>query len=140
MKTLPDKPSELIRLALHDLEEVEQLPGFRVNMNVWLSNIEEEGCAVCLAGAVMVRSLYQANDRNQLPTAAVPGMFDADTHAKLSALDYFRSGETEIALEYFEVPDPHRYESLNPGMYYENPAAFKKVLREMADYFEGEGL
>lgn len=60
MTTLPDKLSDLLELALGDLEKVEAMPEvYEVDMSDWhLPQRDEFGgrcgrCTVCLAGAVI---------------------------------------------------------------------------------------
>lgn len=73
--TLPDKPSELIDLALRDLADVESDPNYCVEMEVqWHASLYwyQSGrpkCAVCLAGAVMARSLHAPPNEIVTPAA-----------------------------------------------------------------------
>ena len=71
--TLPNKPSELIRVALRDLCKAEQTPWMRVNMSLWVSVRNVDGdeeylsggpntCVVCLAGAAVVGSVHGFDD------------------------------------------------------------------------------
>ena len=54
--TLPDKPSELIRLALSDLEKCEGDSRYEVDMNEWhVPTQKGHVCYVCLAGSVMAK-------------------------------------------------------------------------------------
>lgn len=57
---LPDKPSELIRLALKDLRKTErQFWKYKIDMDIWHSGKTStlSRCSVCLAGAVMAQTL-----------------------------------------------------------------------------------
>jgi hypothetical protein len=55
--TLPNKPSELIRVALKDLEEAERDPHYEVEMCTWHRPSSTTGvCTVCLAGSVLAKS------------------------------------------------------------------------------------
>jgi hypothetical protein len=86
--TLPDKPSELIRLALKDLREVEAMPHYKVDMGYWHGiPTGEKECLVCLAGAVMARHLG-ANPA--LPY--FPDNYSTDLQEKLHALNSLRQG------------------------------------------------
>ena len=52
----PEKPSDILRMGLDDLEKVEADPRFKVHMADWWR--EEEGfCRVCFAGSVMAKTL-----------------------------------------------------------------------------------
>lgn len=53
---LPSKLSDLLEVALKDLTSVRRSKRYHVNMAVWHTPIEGE-CQVCLAGAVMARTL-----------------------------------------------------------------------------------
>lgn len=94
MKTrLPDLPSALVRIACGDLHAAMRDPRYRVSMNFWhrpdkLDEPDNNTCAVCLAGAVMAKTLEVPLDRT-----AAPVDFDFDTHKKLNALDYLRAGQ-----------------------------------------------
>lgn len=51
---LPNKPSELIRVALKDLKKAERSPRYKINMDVW--HMPNGKCSVCFAGGVMAFS------------------------------------------------------------------------------------
>ena len=55
MRNLPNKPSELLIVARDDLEKC-IADGYFVRMGQWLSMLDGT-CSVCLAGAVMAKSL-----------------------------------------------------------------------------------
>ena len=63
MKELPNKRSELIKVAIADLELVEKDKNYTLNMDQWHVpiiedfNLDFKSCAVCLAVAVMAKSL-----------------------------------------------------------------------------------
>lgn len=57
-KQLPNKLSELLRIALEDLKKAEQSPEYIINMDNWsLYNGSTKKCEVCLAGAVVAIEL-----------------------------------------------------------------------------------
>lgn len=93
---LPDLPSELLLVALTDLEWIETHPesGYRVDMGQWhTAGVDGySGCRVCFAGAVMARRLDAPMH------TSYPGEFDDDTARKLSALDLFRKGAISVGL------------------------------------------
>lgn len=97
MKTSVDitklKPSELIRVALEDLEKCEADPRYRVDMSLWHEPHCGE-CYVCLAGAVMAQELGVGTTRRACPTS-----FDEDVRERLNALDGFRRGAVLNGLE-----------------------------------------
>lgn len=93
MKTLPNKPSELIRIALADLRECEADPNYDIHMSSWhqFNNVTRK-CQVCLAGAVIAKTF-------DLPIkkAISPSDFELSggerTSFKLYALDQIREGK-----------------------------------------------
>lgn len=95
MSRLPDKPSELIELALEDMAKVEAQPDrYQVHMLQWHAPmLGSRRCIVCFAGAVMAGTLGVPDD---LPVD--PDAFDDDTRAKLLALDAFRQGRVSVGL------------------------------------------
>jgi hypothetical protein len=111
--TLPDKPSELIRVALADLRKVEALPQiYRVNMDVWhrekrvpLESNEAPLCEVCLAGSMISQSLHANPNEHRGPED-----FDQETTWKLYALNEFRVGNVYDGLCYLSnVPSGRLY-------------------------------
>lgn len=91
-KQLPDKLSELIYIALEDLEKIEADPRYIIDMGTW--HMPNGKCAVCAAGAVMAKRLGAD------PTAHIsPSRFDDDTEAKLDAIDLLRCGYLDDAAD-----------------------------------------
>jgi hypothetical protein len=90
--TLPDKPSELLLVALEDLERAEKAAGVAVDMEVWYDDDGKE-CSVCFAGGCMVRVLevLPKELRNNLELA--PRDFCDTLRAKFLALNAFRTGD-----------------------------------------------
>lgn len=58
--TLPKIPSQLIRIALKDLEKAERTPKTRINMGTWYDT--NGSCTVCLAGSVMANTLKEQSE------------------------------------------------------------------------------
>ncbi len=129
MKTikLPEKPSELIRLALHDLKLTEKDPRYQVDMGSWHQRNSMSGkCEVCFAGAVLAKSIklkpyvdYRVID------------FDEVNGSKLAALDAFRKGLIEYALHELGIYN-HKFKDVEVPEYDENPSMFKKSIRKIA--------
>lgn len=95
---LPTKPSELIRLALGDLRKCEDDPDYIIDMISW----HEPGrntCYVCLAGAVMAKSLGADRYHDFEPDSF------ADVEYLLFALDHFRAGDIRSGLTNLGFPD-----------------------------------
>jgi hypothetical protein len=64
--TLPSKPSELLKLALADVEAAAKTPGYKIDMGTWHSGTAANSgyrgsgdglCTVCMAGSVLAMSL-----------------------------------------------------------------------------------
>lgn len=131
---LPDKASELILLALKDLEACERDDDYEICMGEWHSPMlidpaesEEEVCAVCLAGSVMAKSLGADLDELRQPN-------DFPEEKKLQGLNQVRVGLIKRAADHWEgfggVQD---YYDCIP--YEQDPAGFKAQMRQIAaDY------
>ena len=98
MNKLPDRPSELLKLAMTDLELVEKDKRYVIDMNTWHSPYNDK-CAVCMAGAVMAKEL-------ELPVHidSHPVHFQYDLMRKFNAINYFRTGNFEYAFRSLCVP------------------------------------
>jgi hypothetical protein len=135
MSSLPDKPSELIRVALWDLMQCEQDERYRIEMGIWHYAINDRDCAVCLAGAVIAKTF------GVLPTQVRdPSDFPPDVKRKLYALDCLRTS-TWWFLDTLGVAFPRlsAYE-FRPCDYKPDPAAFKRELADIADQLQEHGL
>lgn len=84
---LPDKASELLRLAVADSRAVSKLKSRTLDMNVYHTPLPGRKCAVCMAGAVMDRTL-RADPKRFL----MPGAFEPDTEEKLRRINCLRRG------------------------------------------------
>ena len=91
MTKLPDKLSELIRLALHDENAAHRSSRYEVDMSTWHS--PNGKCSVCFAGSVMAFSLEASIEDNYDPCD-----FDEDTQLKLKALHEVHVGDITAAL------------------------------------------
>lgn len=109
---LPSKLSDLLALALNDLKAVEADPNYTVDMKNW-HRPDKDVCAVCLAGAVMAKSLGVARDNS-----SNPDFFGKDVGLKLLDLDSLRCGV---------VPNDMRL-SRNVHSYRENPQAWREDM------------
>lgn len=136
MNDLPDKPSELIRVALRDLRRVEDNPNYKVDMMVWHMPDKNDGiCRVCLAGAVMA-GLGASPDEILNPYG-----YPARTVQKLCALNRFRQGRIDHGLNAMHIPTYEWYPSdrlVTP--YDRDPEEFQLQLTLMADELEKVGL
>lgn len=133
--TLPDKPSELIRLALADLALCAADPNYRIDMTDWHSP-DNGVCQVCLAGAVMAKSL------NAPPAAGLHWIDFPDNSHKIESLNDFRMGDVGRALAVLDidVPDDGDYvfnRTITP--YDKDPDAFMADMRHLADDLDAAG-
>ena len=85
------KPSELIRLALKDLEACEKDPDYEINMNVWHKPVGDQ-CMVCLAGAVMAQTFEMPKNRNS-------GIYQHEHATIFYGLDELRQGKVRLGVE-----------------------------------------
>ena len=128
-RTLPRKPSDLILLALKDFGSVERSVHYEVNMDEWHNPFDFGTCAVCMAGAVMARTL----NVNPLEKCN-PDDFTDGTKNKLIALDHLRTGSVGSAFELLG----RRYEkgalfdrTIVP--YYFSTVQFKRQMRKLSN-------
>lgn len=131
---LPDKPSELIRLALKDLARVKRDPRYSVDMGTWHGLDLRGKCHVCLAGAVMACRLPTDPSRSFHPENFSLGIED-----KLRALDQFRQGKMNRALEHLGVYDsPVADREVTPHAV--SPRRFRSDMLKLAKELEEVGL
>ena len=154
-KTLPDKMSDLIFLALHDLELVEKSPKHHVNMDYWHTPFDEaedlepeeavgldaEVCLVCFAGAVMSQTLGFDHEADVEPCHMRNVKEDPEQKGKLLALDYLRSGSVWSAFIRLNLDAPEKYHELRDITPYKaNPKEFKKQMLDLAYELKEDGF
>lgn len=81
---LPKKLSDLIEVALADLDACESDERYEINMHVW-HDVKGDKCSVCLAGAVMAKTLGSVK-------STWPQKFPPDIEDDLELLDRLRMG------------------------------------------------
>ena len=96
---LPRIPSELLKRALEDFDACVADRNYHLDMRK--SHDGHNLCSVCLAGAVMAKSLHAPRDKD-----CVPEHFPGDAGA-LDALDHFRQGSIRAGLDSLDI-DYHR--------------------------------
>lgn len=97
-KELPDKLSDLLELALNDASKLNR-DRYSMDSDVWHRNAQERydgKCGVCLAGAVMARTL-------KVPHRATCELDNVSNderrlYDKLAAIDFARMGRIDEAL------------------------------------------
>ena len=141
-KQLPDKASDLIDLALDDLEKCEKDPRYKIDMKEW-HTLYGQTCLVCLAGSVMAQTLQV-----QLDFTFCENRLDKNTEEKLDGLDWFRTGGIEAGLQsifgyretFSDIEDKALKKRItNITQYKENPSQFKQDMRRMAEFLREEG-
>ena len=98
---LPDKPSELLELALSDLAQAERSSKYEVVMSEGHWHTEDGVRLACVARAVMAGTLKVDRFKKRSPDGS-----ETDTEKKLRALDYFRTGDLGLALEFLGIDHP----------------------------------
>lgn len=127
---LPKLASDLIELALNDLEKCEADPRYQINMGTWHKPIKgsEAVCAVCFAGAVMAQTNMVDINENHNGSA----LSDADED-RIDALNEFRCGYIREGLDRMGltindgVPDD--FDAADYRVY---PAKFKAEMKALA--------
>lgn len=133
---LPRLPSALIQISLHDLAETERLKTkYKIDMSDWVAKQGGGKCAVCLAGAVMVRRLGAKPTRD---ADVYPSDFKKNER-QINAINHLREGEVVEALHELGISV---FETNNREItdYHENKAVFKKQMKQLASELEAEGL
>lgn len=152
VRSLPGRPSELIRVGLRDLRAVEADPQYRVNMWAWHQMDEQrETCQVCMAGAVLAKTL----GRRPTQDLGTPDELGPDTAAKMHALDLFRTGDLvgglcTLGTENLDIDDEtaeEAHEEFHDGVedyvfpeHGADPEEFHAAMERMADLLESYSL
>ena len=138
------KPSQLIELALTDLELVEKDNRYNINMASWHTPRTQldtpkkrQYCDVCLAGAVMSMTL-KASPKFQKSPDSFP-----EVQKELYALDRFRQGDidgglSELGFSLSQRKELPRDMIINPYSY--SSALFKADMRSMVLLLQQHGL
>ena len=131
---LPDKPSELILLALNDLKKCEADPGYEIGMDEWHQPLYYNVCEVCFAGAVMAKTLGAEKRISKVPECYK----DKNNNNKLRALNYFRIGNVRDGMVLMGLDFP----IIEWGVadYRHDPKEFHKDMEALAAYLKRHGL
>jgi len=132
MIKLPEKPSDLILLAVNDLEACEQSDDYHIDMGDW--HVPHEKCCVCFAGSVMAQSL-----KGVIASNLGPQNFGDYNQIRLRALDRFREGYIEAGLERMGFGD-QVFDGRDAITYEHYPTKFKQQMRQLASDLAAEGL
>ena len=137
MKTvkLPDKPSELLRLAMDDLAKCEGSKKYVVHMDIWHSgNVGLDKCLICLAGAVMSKTLgCPITEHSSL------SYYSIRVANKLRAVNFFRKGDVNLALSCMQIKC---LSFLNRRIipYKDDPKLFRQDMNKLIRDLRKEGL
>jgi len=141
MVGLPDTPSNLISLALEDLIKVEKIEQYEVNMDQWHCPSVAYGgdflfCHVCFAGAVMAMTM-----KSSIVHYCDPKSFENPISDKLHALEYFRHGSVDLALDYMgiKVTRGNQFDREIPT-YKVDKRKFKSAMSRLARDLKEAGL
>jgi len=141
--SLPNKPSELIRLALRDLRTLETCKDYSINMATFHKPDGLTKCEVCLAGAVMACTLCVPKHQRASPMSFtdIIGYTPSRLEKKLLAINCLRVGCPEEACLFLG-----RTTSLKPRfitLYHKNRRCrrynFFKDMNQLADDLAQEG-
>jgi hypothetical protein len=89
---LPELPSDLIEVAVHDLELCRADPRYEINMGAWHRPFDEV-CHVCLAGSVLAKTFHADPHAFATPHYVIDGTLENVTYWQLHALDSLRHGK-----------------------------------------------
>ena len=142
MSKLPDKASELIMLALSDLNTIRSTEGYKIDMENWHLPLgqSERTCYVCLAGSVMANTL-KAGFKERM----APHYYPEDIADKLSSLDDFRQGWVYSGLLKLgvstSVTAKRKGSDYYPVVpYWEDPEGFFRSMTDLANHLAMRGL
>lgn len=135
MITLPDLPSALIRVALADLKVCEADPLYDVRMLFWHQPNQRDVCYVCLAGAVIAKSLSVQKDHR-----AEPDDFEVEVGDKLHAINSFRTGDVNTGLVSLGLKPIDLPRKDMVGYTRASPQQFHKQMGLLAQELEEVGL
>lgn len=134
---LPRRLSDLLELAIEDLEKCEANGRYDIDMGHWHLPLRD-GCAVCLAGGIMAQTMgVDVKTKVRYPWHRWPDYIAA----RMCALNSLREGEIARALEHIgRGSEPHPFTNENyPVPYEKDPEAFKSVMRCIANDLRREG-
>ncbi len=133
-KRLPSKLSELLTLALNDLNKTEKDKRYQIDMSDWHTP-HAKACYVCLSGAVMAQTLKASPS-----LLKVPYHFDRVNNRKLVALELLRHGDVAGAVWVMKLPAMKEIQfNRNITQYSYDPRKFKLQMRALARALKGAG-
>lgn len=136
---LPNKPSELITVALDDLVLAEQHPKYLIGMDIWhdpQDDTPDPVCKVCLAGAAMAFTLKMPRTAEVMHPL---DEFDEDTASKLEALNDIRHGDVDGASQTHPMFSVEGIRDRTIPQYRDDRVGFFKQLRRLANDYRTHG-
>ena len=129
--TLPDKPSDLLELALKDLLKAEQDENLEIVMQYW--HFPRKGkCLVCLAGACLHYEYGLSSNQTYTNLKISDSVID-----KLLALNLLRRGEVRTALRYLDRNT--KVSDIIPAQYEKDRDLFIQQIEELVVELRKEG-
>ena len=132
------KPSELLFQAMEDLSLCEDDPTYEISMGSWHQPLSGQGasCGVCLAGAVMAKTLNVSYFRS-----TKPDYFDSGTERALDALDEFRCGWVCNALHHLGYEsEANNFKNRRVADYHQYPREFREDMVAIGEELYAAGL
>lgn len=133
-------PSEIILMALDDLELVEKDPRYDIDMNYYHYQVQrgKATCAVCFAGAVIAKTLEQPIDKDLVASDLTN---NRAIMKRIYALNAFRMGQVasglrEMGMSTKSLPLPQ----VGVTPYFVSPERFKVDMRNIAKGLAGLGM
>lgn len=134
MKRLPNKPSQLLRLAMNDLEIIEKDPRYEIDMAEYHYRADGFTCLVCMAGAVMANTM-----KLDYTKYAHPISFPDETRQKLFAINSLRCGDVVEALVILGLKMKYGL-CFKATDYHKDKEAFKFEMEFLIIALQEEGL
>lgn len=145
-------PGRMLHQALDDLEAVERMPGYEIDMSVWLHIRPvkfRKRCRVCLAGSVLIvreglaeKVANHGNDGSGIfsLSCSILGRSLSPCEVRvMHAINAFRCGDFQGAMMQLGIEPPdgllgELYNSIpHVPLYESSPYGFKSSLRHAAD-------
>lgn len=131
---LPEKPSELIMLALKDLVTVRDLPGYAIDMGFFHCPANDI-TYVNLVGAVIANTLKLPKNSEANPSYFRPNGYIVD---RLIALTFFSIGAVRLGCWEMYVKDVLDNRAI--PKYRDNPEGFLMAMTDLANDLALKGL
>lgn len=133
MKDLPNKPSEILELALQDLDLCELDPDYKINMGQWHTG--GEICQVCLAGSILAKTIGVPKNISFDPKGFSPSI-----RCKMDFLEYVRLGYIGKAYNHLQRKRPVGvFSEVSVTYYHTDPIKFKTDLRNLISHLKEHG-